>query len=123
MLTLNGFATATCTFSLMKVKMEEKIAEIRFRFESELNAAPTTVQYNPIDIARVRTEDWQVLRYLLDANGDVKSAYRNLLNTLEWKQSFGLHKLNEQYFATEFYELYKVEKFGEDRGWFFSHYL
>lgn len=43
--------------------MSEKIILIRSRFEEELKKNSSL--YDPVDIKRVRTEDWQIQRYLL----------------------------------------------------------
>lgn len=43
--------------------MNDKINLIRTRFEEELKKNPGL--YDPIDIKRVRTEEWQVKRYLI----------------------------------------------------------
>ncbi|KAI2795674.1 hypothetical protein BLOT_016591 [Blomia tropicalis] len=91
----------------------EKIKQIRIKFEEELLGE--SPQFHPIDIERVRCEDWQIARYIINCNGDIDEAFRSLKRTLVWKNEIGLHRIDENYFPTEFYELYKVEKYGTDK--------
>ena len=119
------------------MNIEHQIMQIRQQFENELlaskikedfsNKSPNynsqksnqhqQQRFHPIDVKRVRKEDWQIRRYLVDRdiNGDVDQAYCRLIETLEWKQQFGVHRLTESYWPTEFYQLYKLEKYGTDR--------
>ena len=94
--------------------MHSKIQEIRARFEAELQTNSLTVHqsFHPVDIERVKGEDWQIERYLLEANGNVDVAYSSLIRTLTWKASFGggVHNSTEADFPSEFYHLYGVEK-------------
>ncbi|KAH9409349.1 Motile sperm domain-containing protein 2, partial [Tyrophagus putrescentiae] len=96
--------------------MHSKIQEIRARFEAELqkktSAGGHHQSFHPVDIERVKGEDWQIERYLLEANGNVDVAYSSLIRTLTWKASFGggVHNSTEADFPSEFYHLYGVEK-------------
>jgi len=96
--------------------MEVKIAEIRARFEQELILTQTPTKYSDIDIARVRTEEWQVKRYLLDYQEDVDQAYQALIRTLVWKQSFGVHTRElERDFPRELFDVMRGEIYGNDK--------
>ncbi|KAH9404374.1 hypothetical protein TYRP_000196 [Tyrophagus putrescentiae] len=93
--------------------MSEKIILIRSRFEEELKKNSSL--YDPVDIKRVRTEDWQIQRYLLDSNNEIDSAYQNLLRTLAWKKSFGLHQFKLSDFSSEIYDIYCFEIYSKDK--------
>ncbi len=96
----------------------EAIARLRAQFEAELTTNPSL--YHPVDIDRVRTEDWQVKRYLLEeeehGNNNEEVAFEALLKTLQWKKRFGLHERTDQYFPREFWELNVTEQWGADRA-------
>lgn len=93
----------------------EGISEIRAKFEQELSAHPDL--YHPIDVERVRTEEWQVKRFILDqADGDLQKAFAALIKALQWKKSFGVHDRTDQYFPKEIWELNAIEIYGKDKS-------
>lgn len=93
------------------------VARLRARFETEVLNHPNT--YHPIDIERVRTENWQVLRFLLytpPANDDHETtAFNALCRALAWKKSYGLHDRTDATFPLENWSLNSVEIAGRDR--------
>lgn len=93
----------------------EAIARLRALFEADLSAHPDL--YHPIDVERVRTEEWQVKRFLLDQpdQEDETAAFAALSKALQWKKSFGLHDRTDQYFPKEIWELNGVEIYGKDK--------
>ena len=92
----------------------EAVARLRERFAAEVLHHPTT--YHPIDIERVRTEEWQVRRYLLDQpDQNEDAAFSALCRALAWKQSFGVHERTDATFPREIWELNCVEMVGRDR--------
>lgn len=115
--------------------MEDKIAGIRARFEIELKK--NSILYHPIDVVRVRKEEWQVKRYLIgkyplfqvihkllflifyskkiESNENVDTAFEALIRTLAWKKSFGVHKLKPSDFPVEIYSLFCTEIYGKDK--------
>ncbi|KAH9407938.1 Motile sperm domain-containing protein 2 [Tyrophagus putrescentiae] len=93
--------------------MDSAVANIRRRFEADGHA--TSPLINPIDVERVRTEDWQIRRYLVDLDGNAEEAYQALVRTLQWKERHHVHSLKDTDFPTEFYALYKVESYGADK--------
>ena len=92
----------------------ESISQLRELFEKELTANSSL--YHPIDIERVRTDDWQIKRYLLDQpDGDETKAFAALIKCLQWKCSFGIHDRTDQYFPKELWELSGTELKGRDK--------
>lgn len=92
----------------------DAIARLRAQFEAELKSNGDL--YHPIDIERVRTEDWQVKRFLLDqADGNEDAAFQALIKALQWKKSFGVHDRTDQYFPKEVWEQNAVEIYGKDK--------
>lgn len=96
--------------------MDQQIATLRERFEAELqlSSAQNAARFHPIDISRVRTEDWQVKRYILDEeSGDLEAAYKALVRTLEWKCKWGVHENRLSQYPQELFDLYSIEAFEE----------
>lgn len=98
----------------------ESIARLRARFEADQAAHPTF--YHPVDIERVRTEDWQVARFLLDQNQNQQldqvedKAFAALCKALQWKKSFGLHDRSDADYPLELWTLNDIEVCGRDRA-------
>ncbi|OTF72976.1 motile sperm domain containing 2-like protein [Euroglyphus maynei] len=93
----------------------KKIDRIRQRFEKELET--NGEQYHPVDIERVRNEQWQVERFVTDdiyQLDDDDGPFKALCDSLKWKKTFNVHDNNEQSFPKEFYELNEVEINGRD---------
>lgn len=99
-------------------ELNEKIIRIREKFEQEL--ITNGHLYHSIDIERVRTEQWQVERFLIDQqqqpnlNDYENEAFNALCKSLQWKKSFGVHERCDQSFAKELWELCSVEINGRD---------
>jgi hypothetical protein len=67
-------------------------------------------------VNRVRTDSWQIERFVLDQeNHNEDKAYESLIKALQWKKSFGIHDRSDQYFPKEFYELHAIEMYGHDK--------
>ncbi|XP_054163782.1 uncharacterized protein LOC128961558 [Oppia nitens] len=92
---------------------EVKVEVIRRRFLHEADAKPQL--FHEIDVKRVRTEDWQIERYLT-SNGSADEALNSLITALEWKKSFGLHERNHKYFPKEMFKIYSYEKPSVDKN-------
>lgn len=89
------------------------IESLRARFEAELvrNAS----RYHEIDVERVRTEEWQVKRFLLRYDHNEDKAFEAMLAALQWKKEFGIHDRTDQDFPRELYEITMLEVCGRDR--------
>ena len=109
------------------MSLSESIERLRARFEST-ELATNIKLYHPIDIDRVRTEQWQVKRFLLEQQtlslspGDCKEkeeqqleerAFVSLCKSLQWKKSFGIHERSDQYYPKEFWVLNTIEVNGK----------
>lgn len=97
-----------------KSQLNEKLSRVREKFEQEL--ITNGHLYHSIDIERVRNEQWQVERFLIDQqpNDDENEAFKALCKSLQWKKSFGIHERCDQSFAKELWELCSVEINGRD---------
>lgn len=96
----------------MNDKNLESIQRLRDRFLTESETNPQL--YNPIDVKRVKTEDWQVYRFILD-NDSEEDAYKELIRVLQWKHTYGLHERSDEYFPKEFFIIFGHEKYSRDK--------
>ena len=91
---------------------EDIVSRIRERFlvESERDSQ----LFHEIDVNRVRTDDWQIERYVNEyATED--QAYEALVKTLKWKKEFGVHERSDQYFPRECFENIGAYMYGKDK--------
>ena len=86
---------------------------MRKRFLDEVSANPSL--YHEIDVNRVKTQEWQVKRFLLDQDNDEDKAFNALVAAMKWKKEYGIHDRTDQYFPKELWELVAVEVNGKDR--------
>lgn len=91
----------------------EAIAKVREMFEAEL--AKNADAYHPVDIERVRNEEWQVKRFLLASKDNVDEAFAALCQALQWKKTFGLHDRPDSFYPKEIWELNGIEICGRDK--------
>ncbi|KAH7639189.1 motile sperm domain-containing protein 2 [Dermatophagoides farinae] len=93
----------------------KKIERLRARFEKELET--NSHLYHPIDIERVRTEEWQVERFAADDIYELDNddgPFKAMCEALQWKKTLNVHERTEKSFPKEFYELIEVEINGRD---------
>lgn len=98
-------------------KAQKLIAQLRDKFLSEVQYNPG--DYHPIDIERIRAEDWQIRRYLDENDNDVDKSYNHLCRSMKWKKDNGVHNYRDDYWPREFYESAGAEVVGEtlDNGY------
>ncbi|XP_054155748.1 motile sperm domain-containing protein 2-like [Oppia nitens] len=100
-------------------ELTEKIGRLRTRFLAEAESEPD--KYHQIDIDRIRSDDWQLERFLIghrdedDEDSQMDKAYDALARAMHWKQTFGIHERQDRYFPREFLEFTKTQCFGRDR--------
>ena len=96
----------------MSGKNEEIVRRLRDRFLAQCVSNPGI--YHPIDVERVRSEDWEVRRYVVNFDTE-DEAYEELTRTLKWKKSFGLHDRSDDYFPKELHIIFGHENYSYDR--------
>lgn len=89
------------------------VESLRKRFLEEVEKNPGL--YHEIDIERVKTEEWQVKRFLVEFNNDEDKAFELLCKAMKWKKEFGIHERDDQYFFKELWELTGSEISGRDK--------
>jgi len=94
-------------------KNAKTIEKLRQKFLNEYETNPEL--YHQIDVERVRTDNWQIERFILDNEDSEEDAYKQLIRSLRWKKSFGIHERNDQYFPKEFYTILGIEKYSWDK--------
>lgn len=93
--------------------MSSPVETLRKRFLEDVEKNPNL--YHKIDIERVKTEEWQVRRFLEEFNGDIDKAYELLIKAMRWKKEFGIHERDDQHFPKELWELTCADVCGRDR--------
>lgn len=91
---------------------DESVRRLRDRFLAECVA--NSGLYHPIDIERVRSDDWEVRRYVVNFDNE-DDAFKGLIRVLKWKKSFGLHDRSDDYFPKEFHLIFGHEDYSRDR--------
>ena len=93
-------------------KNKDLVERLRQRFLTEADDKPDL--YHQIDVSRVRTEDWQVERFLLDTHTE-DDAFKMLTKAMQWKHSFGIHERTDHYFPKEFFDIFGSERLSTDK--------
>ena len=113
---MNQFIKSTTTITTIPEYIfpytQSDIITIRSWFEDELLVNPTL--YHPLDINRVRTEDWAVVRFL-ERSPNRAEAWRRIKDSLQWKVKMGVHTKTEEQFPREFYEINNIEIMGHNK--------
>ena len=86
-------------YGLTDLKNEAIVEVIRRKFLLEANTDGQF--YHPIDVERVRTEDWQIERFVLE-NGSEDQALRALITAMKWKSLSVFTKDNKNIFLKNF---------------------
>ena len=100
-------------YGLTDLTNEAVVEVIRRKFLSEADTNPNL--YDPIDVQRCRSEDWQIERFLIE-KGTPDEALGALIRAMKWKKSFGVHERAHHYFPREMFLIFGNEKFSRDRG-------
>lgn len=93
-------------------KNKDSVQRIRQRFVAEADDKPQL--YHRIDVSRVRSEDWQIERFILDTHTE-DEAFKMLAKAMQWKHSFGIHERTDHYFPKEFFDIFGSEQLSTDR--------
>src|ERR1700743_3735740 len=97
---------------LTDISNQTIVAEIRQRFLTEVDTNPHL--YHDIDVERVRCEDWQIERFVIDYQSCDK-AYEALIKALQWKKSYGIHDRSHSYFPKEFPIIFGNVSYSRDK--------
>ena len=80
-------------------KSKQVIESIRRRF-----LAKNPNMFHPIDVDRVKTNDWPIVRFLL-ANKIEDTAFAALIKTMEWRKSYGVNDFTDESFPEEVFKI------------------
>ncbi|RWS22247.1 motile sperm domain-containing protein 2-like protein [Leptotrombidium deliense] len=72
--------------------------------------------YDEIDMEKISTDDWSIVRYILHCKQDCDTAFEMLKKSLQWRKSFEVNKLQATHFPREFYESGSFFPFTEDKN-------
>lgn len=91
----------------------EKVRLVRKLFQDELHNSEND-RFHKADIERIENDDWQVERFVIDCEGDVKKAAKNLIQTMAWRQVSKVNEYSLKDFPLEFFHLFQIEVWGQD---------
>lgn len=60
-------------------------------------------KFHPDGVERVKKNDWSIERFVLVSKTE-DSALKALVKVMEWRKSFGVNDLNDEFFPRELYE-------------------
>ncbi|XP_054163780.1 uncharacterized protein LOC128961555 [Oppia nitens] len=98
-------------YGLTDVSNRAPVDEIRKNFLLEVSNSPDL--YDKIDVERVSTEDWEIERFIL-CHKNIDKAFEELIKSIQWKKSYGLHDRDHTYFPKELVHIFGYEKFSRD---------
>nr|XP_046917393.1 uncharacterized protein LOC124497760 [Dermatophagoides farinae] len=82
---------------------EESIVKLRQRFLEEIEKNSSL--YHEIDVKRIKEEEWEVRRFLLEYNGDENVSFDAMIKCYRWKKEYGIHERTDDMFPKELWEL------------------
>ncbi|KAI2799275.1 hypothetical protein RDWZM_001961 [Blomia tropicalis] len=88
------------------------IERLRSRMETEFEEHPE--EYHATDIKRVRNEEWQLQRFILEYDHNETKAFDAICEALKWKQINMVHERTEKYFPKEMWVSGAIEFCGRD---------
>ncbi|XP_053212540.1 motile sperm domain-containing protein 2-like [Panonychus citri] len=101
--TINSSYSSTDQGKSRTNKSKPLVDKIRSTVMEIYSSEPET--FDPIDIERVKTDDWYIKRFLLSQSKNVKSATNMLIDSLKWRKSYGVNQLDLRSFPCEIYRL------------------
>ena len=90
------------------------IEEVRKKFLERVNNNPEL--YYPEDVERVKTDDWNVRRFLhtFKSEPNADKAVEALDRAMKWRKSYGVLDIKDSEFAIEAYQCAGVFIYGRD---------
>lgn len=90
----------------------EQVNLIRQRILEQSSSA--SADYEPSDLELIRTNDWQIQRFLLEAKMNTEQACKQLTAALEWRKKVGVVWQRADDFPAEYYRSAYIREYGRD---------
>ena len=71
---------------------------------SVLALAQECDKFHPADVDKIKENDWWIERFVLVTKTE-EAALKMLVKALEWRKTFGVNDLTEDYFPEELYKI------------------
>ncbi|XP_074600680.1 motile sperm domain-containing protein 2-like [Brevipalpus obovatus] len=97
------------------------VEKVREMFLQEAQENPNF--YDPIDIDRVRTDDYTVRRFVQNQRGDVEKGFNMLMSAMKWRKSFGVNDIKPSDFPKEYFETGEGHLYVKDKNDVYLVYL
>ena len=95
-------------------KESKLITELREKFLNHYNQQGNNELYDECDYEKVKKSDWTVKRFLWAKHWNIELAFENLCHAMQWRKSFRVNQLTDDYFPIEFYELAAIFQYQTD---------
>lgn len=92
--------------------LEQLIIELRQRFLDVYEKSPE--DYDPIDVNNIKTNDFQIKRFLNNNNLNANESLDQLVEAMKWRKAFGVHR-DYSHCAVEMFQCGAVFILGRDR--------
>jgi len=83
-------------------KIDGLVKELRKKFLERYQSNPQ--DYDPIDIENIRNNDFTAKRFLVYQDLDFNAAFEQLDDTMKWRKSYGVNKLDFSQCGVEFFK-------------------
>jgi hypothetical protein len=93
-------------------KISELVEELRKKFLERYKNNPEN--YDPIDIENIRNNDFPIKRFLTYQNLDINEAIEQLDESMKWRKSYGVNKLNFSHCGIELFKCGALFIYNED---------
>jgi hypothetical protein len=90
------------------------VVSVREKFVRELEEKGRE-DYDPADLERIMTEEWDIKRYLILAYKKEDDAILRMSQALKWRKSNNIRHLKDNYFPIEFYTLGAIFPYEKDK--------
>ena len=92
----------------------QELDEVRKRFLQEYEENPDL--YDPIDVERVKTDEWTIKRFLGFKKSNIDESVQALISNMKWRKEFGVSQIKETDFPYEFFWIGECHTYARDKN-------
>ncbi|XP_054166034.1 motile sperm domain-containing protein 2-like [Oppia nitens] len=90
------------------------LSDVRNQFLTDVNSNGSL--YYDEDIECIKSNDWQIQRFILENKYNQELALKGLTAAMRWRKSFGVKEINENDFPEEYYRSGSIITYGRDKN-------
>ncbi|RWS06049.1 Motile sperm domain-containing protein 2-like protein [Dinothrombium tinctorium] len=95
---------------------------LRQRFREYYEEDDPSLYYHQ-DVQNVLYDDWWIMRYLNDHDGDENESFKALIKCMKWRKLQGIREIEDNYFPEELFRLGAVFQYCHDKSGFPTFYI